>query len=279
MIQSLTEKITLNDGNQIPGFGFGCYNAFGAEISNAVRMAVENGYRYIDSATFYKNEDAVGQGLADSGVSHDELFILSKTWPAAFEQVEASVQANLKNLRVDYLDAMLLHWPGQSEVARLHAVEQSLRLQEKGLIKSFGVSNFQMEQIEKLHDEFGIWPAINELELHPAYQQAELVSYCKEQGIQVIAYSPIARGAYVDRAEVLEIAKKYGKSASQVVLRWHTQKGHIPIPKSSHLERIRENADVFDFCLTEEEMAAMNALECNGRMGKDPYSFPPADLV
>lgn len=188
MIQSLSERITLNDGNTIPGYGFGCYNAFGEEIANAVRMALENGYRYIDSATFYKNEDAVGQGIADAGIDREEIFILSKTWPAAFDQVEASVAANLKNLRVEYLDAMLLHWPGISETARMHAVEQSLRLQEKGLIKSFGVSNFQLDQLEKLHDEFEIWPAINELELHPAYQQTELVSYCQKQG-----FSPVKK--------------------------------------------------------------------------------------
>ena len=180
MVQNLSEKITLADGNQIPGFGFGCYNSFGDEIADAVRMAVENGYRYIDSATFYGNEDAVGKGIAECGVAHSELFVLSKTWPNAYDRVEQSVMNNLKNLRVEYLDAMLLHWPGTDENARLHAFEQGLRLKEKGVIRSMGVSNFQMDQLERLYEEFGIWPVINELELHPNYQQRELAAFCRE---------------------------------------------------------------------------------------------------
>ena len=279
MVQNLSEKITLADGNQIPGFCFGCYNSFGDEIADAVRMAVENGYRYIDSATFYGNEDAVGKGIAECGVDHSELFVLSKTWPNAYDKVEQSVMNNLKNLRVEYLDAMLLHWPGTDETARLHAFEQGLKLKEKGMIRSMGVSNFQMDQLERLYEEFGIWPVINELELHPNYQQRELAAFCRERNIQLIAYSPIARGAYVDNQELLAIASRYGKSTAQVVLRWHTQKGIIPIPKSSHENRIRENADIFDFVLTDDELAAVDALECNGRMGQDPYKFPPAELM
>ncbi len=279
MVNSLTDKITLLDGNKIPGFGFGCYNAYGEEMANAVRMAIEAGYRYIDSATFYHNEDAVGEGLSTAGVSHDELFVLSKTWPNAYSNVEGSVMENLKNLKVEYLDAMLLHWPWMDEALRLSAYEQGLKLREKGLIKTMGVSNFQIEQLEKLYEEFGEWPAINELEIHPHYQQRELVEFCKSKGIQIIAYSPIARGRYTDNAELLEIAKKYEKSTAQLILRWHTQNGIIPIPKSSHRERIIENADIFDFALSKEEMAAIDALDCNGRMGKDPYHFPTAEQM
>ena len=266
--------LPLLDGNSMPGYGFGCFNAFGEEMSHAIETALRVGYRYIDSASAYRNEDAVGKGLARSGLPREEIFLLSKVWPTEYSCFEDAVAKSLKDLQVEHLDCLLLHWPSTDEALRLRAYETALRLQEKGLFKSLGVSNFQTEQIDRLKDTFGSYPVINEIELHPAYQQRALCQYCRDRGIQVVAYSPLSRGAYTQHPQLTAIGQAYGKSANQVVLRWHVQKGIIPIPKSVKEERIRANLEIFNFTLTEEEMACIDALECNGRTGHDPYEFP-----
>lgn len=271
---TLNQQIRLLDGNSMPNYGFGCFNGFGEEMSNAVRMALDMGYRYIDSAPRYQNEDAVGEGIARSGLSREEVFILSKVWPTEYHCFEDSVAKTLKDLRVDYLDCLLLHWPSTDEALRLHAYEEALRLQQKGWFKSLGVSNFQTEQLDQLKEKFGGYPVMNEIELHPAYQQPALVRYCEEREIRLVAYSPLARGRYTQHEGLTAIGAKYGKSANQVLLRWHVQRGFIPIPKSVKEERVRTNLEVFDFVLTAEEMAVIDALECNGRTGYDPYVFP-----
>lgn len=274
MMDALNQQLKLLDGNSMPNYGFGCFNGFGEEMSQAIRTALDMGYRYIDSASRYENEDAVGLGIARSNLPREELFLLSKVWPTEYHCFEDSVVKTLHDLRVDYLDCLLLHWPSTDESLRLHAYEEALRLREKGLFKSLGVSNFQTEQIDQLKEKFGVYPVINEIELHPAYQQRELCGYCRERGIQLIAYSPLSRGAYTQHPQMTAIGARYGKSANQVVLRWHVQKGIVPIPKSVKAERIRANLEVFDFALTDEEMAFIDALECNGRTGHDPYQFP-----
>ncbi len=272
-MSGLTDRRPLLDGREIPVFGFGCYNSFGEEITRAVAAAVENGYRYVDSAAKYGNEEAVGAALRQFAGMREELFVLSKVWPSSYDAVEESVETSLKELGVEYLDAMLLHWPGTDEVRRLRAYEKLLGLQEKGLIRTVGVSNFLWDQLEGVKRQFGSYPAINQLEIHPAYQQNELQARCEEKGIVRIAYSPIGRGRYLKEETVLAIGKKYGKTSSQVVLRWHLQRGTVPIPKSGRPERIRENSQVFDFALTREEMEQINRLETGVRTGKDPLTF------
>lgn len=268
------EKILLSDGRKIPCMGFGCYNAFGEEMSQAIRWALEAGYRYIDSAEFYGNEEAVGAGLAACRELREETFVLSKAWPSSYEDIKAALGRTLKHLQVEYLDAYLLHWPGTDEKRRLTAYEQLLSLQEKGLVRTVGVSNFQPEQLDVIKREFGAYPAINELETHPSYQQQELVGWCMQRGIQTIAYSPINRSNDLQNDTVRGLAEKYNRTPAQIVLRWHLEKQHIPIPKSSNRERIHENIGVFDFSLTKEETAAIDALECGAKSGQDPYHFP-----
>lgn len=272
-MSGLTDRRPLLDGREIPVFGFGCYNSFGEEMTKAVAAAVETGYRYIDSAARYANEDAVGAALRQFAGMREELFVLTKVWVTALDEAEESVKHSMDQLGVEYLDAVLIHWPGTDAARRLRAYEALLKLRDRQLIRTVGVSNFQWNQIEEIQREFGAYPAINELEIQPAYQQTELQDQCGAQGIVRIAYSPIGRGRYQEDPVVRAIGQKYGKTPSQVVLRWHLQRGTVPIPKSGHPERIRENADVFDFCLEPEEMERLNALETGVRTGLDPLTF------
>ncbi|GAA6393641.1 aldo/keto reductase [Clostridiales bacterium] len=263
----------LLDGTEMPRYGFGCYASYGHEISQAVAWALECGYRYIDSAAMYANEKDVGEGLRLAGLDRKKVYILSKVWPKDYEVAANSAQQSLRDLGVDYLDCCLLHWPGMEEKRRLSAYEQLLRLKDQGLIRSVAVSNFQADQLERIKEVFGAYPPINEIELHPAFQQRELRQFCLDRGIALVAYSPIKRGAFMGDPRILSIGEKYGKTANQVVLRWHLERQQIPIPKSSHYDRIRENFDVFDFSLTPEETQLINSLECGGRRGNDPLTY------
>ncbi len=267
------ELYTLSDGNQIPCMGFGCYNAYGDEIRRAVQEALRAGYRYIDSAWRYENEADIGIALQNSAVDRDELFVLSKAWPTTYEHIKEMFYGSLKDLRMEYLDAYLLHWPGTDETLRFRAYEQLLTLQGQGMIRTVGVSNFLEDQLEQLKTEFGSYPAINEIEIHPSFQQQELVDWCRCRDIQVIAYTPINRKRDLGSGTIIQIGEKYGKTPAQVILRWHVQKRHIPIPKSSNPERISENIDIFDFTLTEQELAAIDGLECGAQDGADPRTF------
>lgn len=266
-------KIKLFDGNCIPYFGLGCYNAFGDEMTQAVRWALEVGYRYIDSASCYKNEAAVGNALRDSKISRDDLFILSKVWPADYDDVEQSLVKTMKDLQVDYLDCYLLHWPTTDSTRRLHAYEQLLSLHEKGLFEVAGVSNFLPEHLEEIYKNFGCYPPLNELEVHPCFQQSEAAAYHQSKRIQLISYTPTGRGAYLNNDVILDIASAHNKSPNQAVLRWHIQKKLIPIPKSSNYNRINDNINIFDFELTPEEMARIDALECGQRRGNNPLIY------
>ncbi len=265
---------TLRDGNTIPCIGFGSYNAKGDDCRRAAEAALAEGYRYIDTAEFYGNEEQIGEAAADSGVDREELYLLTKAWPTSYDNLEEAAHRSASKLRVDYLDTLLLHWPGMDETRRLKAYEQLLALREKGIIRTAGVSNFFPDQIEKLKEEFGDYPPLIELEIHPGYQQRGMVSWCQERGIRVIAYSPINRGADLTNETVKTLAARYEKTPAQIVLRWHLQKGRIPIPKSANPVRIRENRDIFDFELTEKDMAEIDALECGAKSGQDARVFP-----
>lgn len=263
----------LADGYEIPCLGFGNYNSFGEEEENAVRSALENGYRYIDSAACYRNEKEVGRAVKQSGIEREQIFLLSKLWPSDYEHVETALTKTLQELDCGYLDAYLLHWPGTNESLRLQAYEQILKFQEKGLIRSVGVSNFQPEQMEKLKEVFGSYPVINQMECHPSFQQKEISNYCKERDIQVIDYRPLNRGAYGEDLQLQSIAKRYGKTIYQVVLRWHLENHQIPIPKSCNRKRIQENSEIFDFSLNPEEIQLIDSLETGIRAGSDPFTY------
>ncbi len=268
-------SFTLSNGRQIPCVGYGCFNAFGKEIENAVRMALDAGYRYIDSAESYENEADIGPAIRDYPGEREDLFILSKAWPSSFEDIPAAAERSILNLKAEYLDAYLIHWPGTKEDRMLSAYEHILKLQEKGTVLAPGVSNFSIEQMEKIRDEFGAYPVIHELECHPAYQQKEMIAWCARHGIRVIAYRPINRKADMDLPVIGELAAKYGRSPAQIILRWHVQHEHLPIPKSTNPERLRENLALFDFELSREDMDAIDRLETGVRCSQDPKLHPP----
>ena len=269
------KQLTLSNGVLLPCMGFGCYNTFGDTITSSVRMALEAGYRFIDSAEAYKNEEDVGKALGSAPVPREDLFVLSKAWPSSYGNMEEACRRSLKNLQVDYLDAYLIHWPGTREDVRLHAFEQLLRLNGKGLIRSFGVSNFSIPQLEKIQAEFGICPVIHEIECHPSFQQPEMNAFCREKNIQVISYEPFYRTADFSLPAVQELSEEYGRSPAQIIMRWHLQLDQVPIPKSTHEERIRENISAFGFELSEEDMAKIKTMDTGIRGGQNPEQFPP----
>ena len=272
-ICTISERVALNDGTSMPGYGFGCYAAHGDEIVRAVRWAVRDGYRYIDSAAMYGNEAEIGDALRGCGVPRDELFLSSKIWPTRFDDPDASLAESLRNLRLDALDCCLLHWPGTDRDKRLHAYETLLKRREDGLIKRIGVSNFRIAHLEELHRVFGAFPALNQIELHPFYQERELCAYCRTKGIRLVAWGPLFRGKLMQHPAIAELAAAYGKTPGQIILRWQIQKDHIAIPKSSNEARIRENGEVFSFALPQEDMARIDDLDCGEHIGDDPDTF------
>ena len=269
-ITGIKDTLSLNNGMKIPQLGFGCFQLADREIEQIIRWATEAGYRYFDAATRYENEKGVGQGLRNCGVPREELFVVSKIWPSCFDEPEKAVEYSLKELDVDYIDSYYLHWPSASEDRRYRAWETLLNYREKGLLKSLGVSNFTEEQLEKLIEKFGVVPVVNQVELHPWYPQTELKKYCREKQIEVTAWGPIFRG-YIHEVPLMEeLGEKYGKSPVQVTLRWHLQHGNIVIPKSSRKERIWENAQLYDFELSQEDMERIDRLENGRHFGSDP---------
>ena len=266
------DNITLSDGNSIPCFGFGCWNAYGDEIKNAVTCAISEGYRYIDSAARYNNEVEVGLGIKNSTVSRDKLYILSKLWPTAFDNPINALEKTLKDLNCDYLDCYLLHWPGTDADLRNRVIETLLPLKNK-YFKTLGVSNFQIEHLKEFKNNFGFYPAANQIELHPFYQERELSDFCKTNGIALIAWGPLYRARGMENGTIQTLASKFGKTPAQILLRWQIQKGHIAIPKSKEPSRIRENRDIFDFALSSEDMLSLDALDANLHIGTDPYTF------
>ena len=267
---------TLNNQVVMPSLGLGCYKAHGDEIYQAVRWAIEAGYRMVDTASRYENEEAVGRGVRESGVPREDLFVVSKLWPTRFDKPAAGIDFSLRELNTDYMDLYLLHWPGTDDAARFRAWEALLGAVEQQKIRAIGVSNFQIPHLESLIKEFGVVPAVNQIELHPWYPQRELVQYCREHDIAVTAWGPIFRGHIAEVPLMDELASKYGKSPVQVTLRWHVQHGNIIIPKSSNKARIISNSELFDFELSDEDMRAIDALECGKHFGDDPYTFDGA---
>lgn len=267
----------LSGNTAIPVMGFGCYKIFGNELVCAIDAAIEAGYRYIDTASFYKNEKEVGHALKNSSIPREKLFIVSKIWPTEFANPYAALERSLENLGLEYLDAFLLHWPGLDEKLRLKAFEFLLEAQQSGKIIIPGVSNFLKCHLENLHRHFQLWPTLNQIEVHPFFQQENLCSFCKEKGIQIISWSPLGRGKEMRSPVIESISTQLNKSASQILLRWQIQKAYVPIPKSAHPERIKQNSEIFDFLLNDEDIAAIDALEkpgISGRIGSDPMLFP-----
>ncbi len=275
MIKDIGSACKLNNGIEMPWFGLGVFRAKdGGEVVSAVRWALELGYRMVDTATLYENEDGVGRAVRESGAAREDVFIATKLWPGDFARAEQLLDSSLKKLDMDYVDLYLLHWPGTDADLRHRAWDTILEQMAKGKIRACGVSNFMRDQLEELIAYSGVVPANNQLELHPWTQKNDLLAYCKEVGILVTAWGPIFHGHIGEiPAFVGEIGEQYGKSAAQVVLRWHLQRETIIIPKSVHKERLAENADIFDFALTDDEMKQIDALDGGPYFAFDPYTF------
>ena len=280
MINTISEAIRLNDGNSMPGFGLGVYKAkAGEETYSTVMTALELGYRMIDTAAFYNNEEDVGKAVRDSGIPRNEIFIATKLWPQYFNNAETEFNESYNKLGLDYIDLYMLHWPGLDEKLRYSAWETILKYKEKGMIRSAGVSNFLAEQLEEMTQKTGVTPVNNQVELHPWNQQREVRKYCQENGITVTAWGPIFHGHLNEEPVMAEIGQKYGKSPAQVTLRWHIQNGVIAIPKSSNKERLTENILLFDFSLLPEDMELIDSLDGKTRFGASPLVFDGSQVA
>jgi 2,5-diketo-D-gluconate reductase A len=265
----------LNDGRTIPAIGFGTYPLRGSEAVEAVTSAIEVGYRLIDTAVNYENEASVGEGLRRSGVPREELFVTSKL-PGrhhAYDEAISSTEASLERLGLDYLDLHLIHWPNPSVGLYPEAWRALVELRSRGLVRSIGVSNFTRAHLDRVIADTGVVPAVNQVELHPAFPQAEMRAAHAELGVLTEAWSPLGkRAAPYDEPAVAGPAERLGVTPAQVILRWHVELGSLPIPKSSSAERQAANLDVFGFSLAPEEVDAISALgRGDGRLfGGDP---------
>ena len=270
-------QITLNNGRSIPQLGFGVFQIEKADTVAAVTTALQTGYRHIDTAEMYGNEEEVGEAIAKSGLERADVFVTSKLDNSAHlpDDTRLAFEASLAALGFDYLDLFLIHWPLPTRydgdfVQTWRAMEELYR---DGRARSIGVSNFQPHHLRRLHEETEIPPAVNQIEVHPYLTQDEVRGFCAEHGIAIEAWSPIAQGLVLDDPVIRSIADRVGKTPAQVVLRWHLQRGDIVFPKSITPGRIRENIDIFDFGLSAAEVEAISALNRNERTGPDPDTF------
>lgn len=271
-------NLTMNNGLEIPMLGLGSFKS--QDTVAAIETAISVGYRHIDTANFYENEALVGEGIRKSInksiVSREDVFVVSKIWPTSFTNPEKAVEYSLKALDIDYIDAYLLHWPGLDKEARYKAWECLLKYQEKGFFKSIGVSNFKKEHLEDIIQKFGIVPALNEIEISPWLQKKEDYEYCKKNEIIMSASVPFAKGNILSDENLIKIGQKYGKDVGQVIIRWNLQRGNCVIPKSSNPKRIASNFNVFDFELSQEDMAVLNSMENGNSYCSDSAVFDGA---
>lgn len=268
---NLKDTVTLHNGVKMPWMGLGVFKVTdGDEVVRSVAAAIRNGYRSIDTASFYQNEEGVGQAIKESGVPREDLFITTKLWNAdqGYESTLTAFETSLNKLGLDYLDLYLIHWPGKDKYNETWKAFE--KLYKEGRVRAIGVSNFQIHHLEDLMGEAEIKPMVNQVEYHPHLTQTELHAFCKKEGIQLEAWSPLKQGHLLSEPVLLEIAQKYNKSVAQVILRWDLQNGVVTIPKSIKEHRIIENSQVFDFELTIEDMERMNRLNQDSRAGSHP---------
>jgi len=267
--------IKLNNGVEIPQLGFGVFQVPDEETTEAVTRALEAGYRSIDTAAAYGNERGVGEAIKASGLARDELFITTKLWNPAqgYDSTLRAFDDSLGKLGLDQLDLYLIHWPVPAADRFVDTWKAFEKLYADGRVRAIGVSNFQPTHVRRLLDEGLTLPSINQVELHPALQQATLRAFHTEHGIATEAWSPLAQGEVLGAPEITAIAAKHGKTPAQVVLRWHIERGFIVFPKSVTPARIRENIDIFDFELSGEDVERISALDRGERTGPDPDTF------
>jgi 2,5-diketo-D-gluconate reductase A len=277
-MSSSTENVPLvrlSDGVDIPQLGFGVFQVPPEDTADVVRMALSTGYRHIDTAAAYQNEAAVGQAVRASGLERSEVFITTKCAndDHGYDEARRALRASLDRLEMDYVDLYLIHWPVPARDRYVDTWKAFIDAEKQGLVRSIGVSNFQPAHLHRVIEETGVRPIINQVELHPRLQQRELRRVHAELGIVTEAWSPLAQGEVLDDPTITAIAEAHDRTPGQVVIRWHLQLGNVVIPKSVTPERIEENIRVFDFELSEDEMAAIDALDANERTGPDPDTF------
>jgi 2,5-diketo-D-gluconate reductase A len=267
--------VSLRDGVEIPQLGFGVFQVPPEETQEVVEVALATGYRHIDTAAAYRNEAAVGAAIAAAGLSPDEVFLTTKLWNSeqGYDSTLRAFEKSLERLRMDRVDLYLIHWPVPTEDRYLDTWRAFERIREEGRSRSIGVSNFRVEDLERLRQEAERLPTVNQIELHPRLQQAELRAWHADHGVATEAWSPLAQGALLDDETIETIAAHHEKAPAQTILRWHLQLGNVVIPKSVTPERIRENIEIFDFELSEDDMAAIARLDAGQRTGPDPTIF------
>jgi diketogulonate reductase-like aldo/keto reductase len=267
--------LTLNNGVTIPQLGYGVFQVPDEDTAAAVTAALEAGYRSIDTAAIYGNEAGVGKAIADSGIAREDLFVTTKLWNSeqGYDATLRAFDESLAKLGLDHVDLYLIHWPTPARDLYLDTWRAFERLAADGRIRAAGVSNFQPAHLRRLLEHSSLVPAVNQIELHPGLQQAELRALHAELGIATEAWSPLAQGAVLGEEAIVSLAERHGRTPAQIVLRWHLQLGNVVIPKSVTPARIAENIDVFGFSLTDEEMASLAALDRGLRTGPDPDEF------
>jgi methylglyoxal/glyoxal reductase len=276
MLKGLQSTTTLHNGVKMPLVGLGVFKVQdGEEVVNSVKSALETGYRSIDTAAVYGNEEGVGKAIAESNVAREELFITTKVWNAdhGYEETLAAFDVSLRKLGLDYLDLYLIHWPLPSQGKYIETWKALEELYKNGRVRAIGVSNFKIHHLEDIIANCEIKPMVNQVEYHPHFNQRELHAFCQKHAIQLEAWSPLMQGGLFEEPVIVEIAQKYNKSAAQVIIRWDIQTGVVTIPKSVKPHRIAENADVFDFELSQEDMDKINSLNTDQRMFADPDDF------
>jgi len=267
--------IKLRDGNMMPQFGLGVWQASIEDARNAALKALEVGYRSIDTAAIYKNEEAIGQALQETDVARDDIFITTKLWNDDQLNAEQAIETSLKKLQLESVDLYLMHWPCPEKDNYVEAWQAMIELQKQGLAKSIGVCNFNQPHLKRLFDETGVTPVVNQIELHPMLQQRDLHAWNALHHIQTESWSPLAQGGkgVFDQEVIRNLAKKYGKTAAQIVIRWHLDSGLVVIPKSVTPARIEENFKVFDFRLEKPEITEIAKLDQGNRLGPNPDDF------
>lgn len=273
----MVEKfMLLSNGVKIPSIGFGTYKSGDdEETAKIIKNALNLGYKMIDTASFYNNEVGIGNGIKESGIDRKDIFIVTKLWndDHGYDNTIEAFNKSLNNLQVDYIDLYLIHWPNKLNAETWRAFEH---LYETGKVKAIGVCNFKVEHLEELKKTAKIMPMVNQVEIHPFSTKNNIINYCKDNNIKVVAWSPISRGRVLSNDLMIDLSQKYKKSIVQIVLRWHMQKGVIPIPKSSNENRIKENIDIFDFEISSEDMKAIDSLDEGYDMS---VSTPPLNTI
>ena len=267
--------LRLHDGVEVPQLGFGVFQVPPDDTQRVVEEALAAGYRHIDTAAAYRNEKGVGAAVAASAIPREEIFVTTKLWneQQGFDSALEGIESSLGRLGMDHVDLYLIHWPVPTQDRYVETWKAFERIREEGRARTIGVSNFRIEDLERLGRETETVPTVNQVELHPRFHQSELRSWHAEHGVATEAWSPLGQGALLGEPVVVEIAERHGRTPAQAILRWHLQLGNVVIPKSVTPERIRENIELFDFELGDEEMAATGEMDTGRRFGPDPETF------